>query len=147
MKTQFPQGLDRVLGGFGLHIAHRVLGDQGYVDKDIVVRGQLAPHLADSFEEGHALDVADRAADFYQADVSLCTVRELLFCRLPDAGFDLVGDMGDDLDRLAKEISLAFLLDDGTVHLAGGDVVGCRQLDVEETLVVAKVEIHLAPVL
>jgi len=117
------------------------------VDQHVVVRGQFSPHLADGLEERHALDVAYRAANFDKADIRRCLVRELLFCRLPDAGLDLVGDMGDDLDRLAKEVPAAFLLDDRAVHLPGRDIVGGRQLDIEETLVVAEIKVNLAPVL
>src|SRR5208337_2022839 len=147
VEAQLPQGLDRVLGGLGLHVPHRVLRDQGHMDQDIIVGRKFSPHLADRLEERHALDVANGTSYFDQADVRSCPVRELLFCRLPDTGLDLVGDMGDDLDGLAQEVAAALLVDDRAVYLAGGDVVGGGELDVEETLVVAEIKVYFAPVL
>jgi len=40
-----------------------------------------------------------------------------------DARLDLVGDVGDDLDRLAEVIAAAFLAENLLVDLAGGEVV------------------------
>ena len=123
-RPEFPQGLDRVLGRLGLHVPHRVLGDQGHIDQDVIVGRQFSPHLADRFEERHALDVAHGAPDFDEADVRCRPFRELLFCRLTDAGLDLVGDMGDDLHGLTQEVAAALLIDDRAVYLPGGDIVG-----------------------
>ena len=117
------------------------------MDQDIVVRGKFAPHLPDCFQERHALDVADRPAYLDKAHLCLRAVRELLFGCLLDAGLDLVGDVGDDLDGLSQEIAPAFLVDDRAVHFAGRDVMRGRELDVEETLVVTEIEIDFAPVL
>src|SRR5690606_22566673 len=66
--------------------------------------------------------------------------------RVGDALLDLVGDVGDDLDRLREVGAFALLLDDAEVHLAGGDVVAAVQVDVEETLVGADVEVGLGAV-
>ena len=117
------------------------------MDQDVIVRGKFAPHLPDCFEKRHALDIADRPAYLDKAHIGIRAVRELLFGRLLDAGLDLVGDVGDDLDGLTQEIAPAFLVDDRAVHFAGRDVMRGRKLDIEETLVVTKIEIDFTPVL
>src|SRR5690606_18336700 len=63
-----------------------------------------------------------------------------------DPLFDLVRDVGDDLDGVAEVVAPPLLLDDGEVHGAGGDVGVALQVLAGESLVVAEVEIGLAPV-
>jgi hypothetical protein len=75
--------------------------------------------LADRFEEWLAFDVADGAADFRDHDIGL------FIGQLPDDALDFVGDMRNDLDRLAQEFSTALLFDHRQINLAGG-VVGIR---------------------
>ncbi len=84
------------------------------MDQDIIVFGESAPHLPDCFQEWHALDITDCATHLDKAHICFCAVGELLFCCLLNAGLDLVGDVGDYLDCLAKEVPPAFLLDDRT---------------------------------
>jgi hypothetical protein len=50
------------------------------------------------------------------------------------------------LDSLAKVVATTLTLDDVLVDFSGGDVVVAGKLDIEEALVVAKVEINLTPV-
>ncbi len=64
-----------------------------------------------------------------------------------DALLDLVGDVGDDLDRLAQVVAAAFLGDHRRVDTAGGGVRVLVQVLVDEPLVVTEVEVGLAPVL
>ncbi len=54
--------------------------------------------------------------------------------------------MGDDLDGFAEVGAGAFLLDDVLVDFAGGYVVVAGGLDVEETFVVAEVEVGFGAV-
>ncbi len=107
-----------------------------------VSRRQFAAELADGLEERHALDVTDRAADLDQRDVGLGLVR-----RAADAGLDLVGDVRDDLHGLAV-VGLAAALagDHRVVDLTSRHCRGTRDVDVEETLVVAQIEVRLGPV-
>src|SRR5439155_22570663 len=104
-----------------------------------VLLADLLTELPDRLEERHSLDVADRPTDFDEDDVRL-----LLLPDRPKLGLDLVRDVRDDLDRAAKVVPAALLLDDGAVYLAGRDVVVARQVHVEELLVLPAVEVHLA---
>jgi hypothetical protein len=61
ISTQF---LDGMLGRLGLQLAGgRDVGQQRQVHVADVVAAFLDTHLADGFQEGQRLDVADRAAD------------------------------------------------------------------------------------
>jgi hypothetical protein len=62
--------------------------------------------LANRLEERLALDVADRAANLDQHDVDVFRDR-------PDAVFDLVGDVRNDLDRAPEVIAAPLFLNDG----------------------------------
>ena len=65
---------------------------------------------------------------------------------LADDRLDLVGDVGNHLDRLAQILAAALLLDDGVVDAAGGEVVEPGHPGVGEALVVAQVEVGLGAV-
>ena len=58
----------------------------------------------------------------------------------------LVGNVRDDLDRLAQVIPPPLPPDDVPVHLPGRDVVIARETNAQESLVIAEVEVGLAPV-
>jgi hypothetical protein len=103
------------------------------------VLSSVRPQLADGFEERQALDVADGAADLDDHDLRGAR-------GAPDRRLDLVGDVGNHLDRAAEVIPAALLLDDREVHLAGGDVVIARHPDGREALVMPEVEVGLAAV-
>ena len=59
---------------------------------------------------------------------------------------DLVGDVRDDLHRVAEVLAAALARDDLRVDLAGGDVRRLAEVDVEEALVVPDVEVGLGAV-
>ena len=109
---------DAVLGGLGLELAGRGnVREVGDVDvKDVVTAGVVA-HLADRLEEWLALDVADRPADLDDYHFG-----PTLFGEVEHALLDGVGDVRDDLNRAAQELTLALASDDITVNLPGGDV-------------------------
>src|SRR5438105_8832635 len=116
-------------------------GDEGRVDEQDILLPLLLPKLANRFEEGHPLDVANGPADFHQGDVGV-----FLLPHLADQRLDLVRDVRDDLDRLAEVVAAAFLLDDGPVDLPGRDVVVPGEVHIEEPLVVAEVQVDLRAV-
>ena len=68
------------------------------------------------------------------------------FATAHDALFDVVGDVGNRLDRAAQEVAVALSGDDSRVDLAGGDVVAARQVLVDEALVVSQVEIGFSAI-
>jgi len=59
---------------------------------------------------------------------------------------DLVGDVRDDLHGVAQVLTAPLLGDHAGVDLAGGHVGGAVEVDVEETLVVADVQVGLGAV-
>jgi len=129
-----------VLGGFGLQLARgREVGKQRQVHQDGLPTRAFVDELADGFEEGQALDVADGAADLaeHEVDLGVADAEEVL---------DLVGDVGDHLDGLAEVVATAFLFQHVGIDPAGGDAVGGPRMDAGEAFVVAEVEVGLGPV-
>src|SRR4030043_295785 len=63
-----------------------------------------------------------------------------------ERALDHVGDVRDDLDRLAQILTLALFADDGFVYLPGRPVVGPRRLRRGEALVMAEVEVRFRAV-
>ena len=104
-----------------------------------VLAAELLAHLADGFEEGERLDVADGAADLDDGDLAVGG-------DLAHGVLDLVGDVGDDLDGFAEVVAAALLGDDLLVDAAGGEVVVAGEARVGEALVVAEVEVGLGAV-
>ena len=97
--------------------------------------------LADGLEEGEALNVPHRPPHLHHHDLRL-----LLLGHLADPFLDLVGDVGDDLDRLGEVLSPALLLDHREVDLPRGEVVPPGEVHVQEALVVADVQVGFGPV-
>ena len=118
LDADAAQLLDRVLRRLRLQLAGRgESGQQRDVDVEDVVAADVLAHLADGLEEGQRLDVADGAADLDDDDV-----RAAVSGDASDALLDLVGDVGDDLDRAAQEVAAALLGDDGLVDAPRRDV-------------------------
>ena len=107
-----------------------------------VLAAELVAHLAGGLDERLRLDVADGAADLGDDHVGLGALGRLQ----PHAALDLVGDVRDDLHGVAEVLAAALLGDHRRVDLAGGDVRGLAQVDVEEPFVVTDVEVGLGPV-
>ena len=115
-------------------------GHERQVDVERVFAPDVLPQLANRFEERLALDVADRAADLDEDDVDVARGDGA------DAVLDLVGDVGDDLDRPAEIVAAALLLNDRQIDLAGRPVVVPRRRLVGEPFVVAEVQVGLGAV-
>ena len=121
LDADFAQFLDRVLGRLGLQFAGGAdIGDQGEVDIQDIFVAAVGTKLADRFQEGERLDVADRTADFDDGDIRALGIGQNL-------GLDLVGDVRNDLHRAAQVVAAALLLDDRVVDLAGGEVADRRE--------------------
>ena len=109
------------------------------VNEERVFAAEFEAHLADRFEKGKRLDVADGATDFDDDDVDA-------FGNFFDGGFDFVGDVRNHLHRFAEIIAAAFFGENGFVDAAGGPVVVAAELRVREALVVTEVEIGFSAV-
>ncbi len=137
-----PQRRHGVLRGLRLELARRAdVRHERHVEEEDVVPAELVAHLAGRLEEGLRLDVADGAADLGDDDVDVLTGLGA------HARLDLVGDVRDDLDRVAEVLAAPLARDHLGVDLAGRDVRGGFEVDVEEALVVADVEVRLGAVL
>ena len=104
-----------------------------------VVAADVLTELTDGLEEGQALDVADRAADFDEHDVGVPR-------HAADRVLDFIGDVRDHLHRAAEIIAAAFLLNDALVNLARRPVRVLRRDGVRESLVVTEIEVRLGAV-
>ena len=100
---------------------------------------QVLTHLADGFQKGERLNVADRAADLDDEDFAVGG-------DLAHGVFNLVGDVGNDLNGLAEVVAAALLGDDLLVDAAGGEVVVARQSGVGKALVMAKIQIRFSAI-
>ena len=133
---------DALLRWFGLELPCGLdVGDEGGVDVKDVAMADFVPELADGLQEGQALNIAHGAADLGDDDVAAH-----FLCHCVDAGFDLVGDVGNDLHGAALILPGAFFFEDGGIDLAAGEVVELREVGVRKALVVSKIEVSLCPV-
>ena len=102
----------------------------------------LERNLTNGFEKRLAFDIACRAADLGDDDVCIRLVADAV-----NEVLDLVRDVRDDLNGLAKVLAAAFLVEDVPVDLAGREVGEFIQVFVDEALVVTKVKVGLCAVL
>jgi len=111
------------------------------VQEEGVLPAHLAAHLPGRLEERQRLDVTDGAADLvdHHVDIRAGHGQHVVL--------DLVGDVRDHLHGVAEEVAAALLGDHAGVHLARGHVGLGVQEHVEETLVVADVQVGLGAVL
>ena len=138
LDTFLLQQLDTVLGGLGLELLGSAdIGDIGQVHTD-AAPAQFPTQLADGFNKRQCLDIADGTANLGDDEVILAGGSQQL-----DVALDLVGDVGDNLHRLAQVVAAALLIDDALIDTTGGDIVGTRGLDVGKTLIVTQVQVGL----
>ena len=149
VEAEAAQRLDGVLRRLRLLLADGADdGDERDVAEAEVLATDAELKLPQRLAEHHRLDVAHRAAKLDEAHVwdPVCAVdrdrRDALNVLL-----NHVGAVRNHLDRLAEVVTLALLRNHLRVHLPRRDVVIARQLDAQEALVVAEVEVALAAVL
>src|SRR5882672_1597143 len=134
------QLLHRVLRGLGFDLGGgRNERYEGQMDIERAVAAELDAHLPDRLEERQGLDVADRAADLYHADVGA-------FGALHHAALDLVGDVRDHLNRGAEILAAPLLRDHVRVDAARGEVARAARARADETLVMTEIEVGLGAV-
>ena len=141
LDTDLPQLADRVLRRLGLRFPGGLeVGNQRQMNVQAIVLADVERELPDGFQEGHAFDIADGAADLGDDHV------HVVGRQLADGRLDLVGDVRDDLDGPAEVIAAPFLLDDGKINPARGVIAIAAERGVGEALVMAQVEVGLGPV-
>jgi len=137
------QLVDRVLGRLGLQLAGVPdVGHEGEVDEHAALRPQVGVELADRFQEGQRLDVADRPANLGDHEIDRLRLGDD-----QDPVLDLVGDVGNHLHGGAEVVAPPLALDHRVVDGARGDIGGTRRVLVGEALVVSEIEVGLGAVL
>ena len=141
LHPKLKELLDRVLGGFGFQFpCSRQVRHECQVHHQGVL-GAFPLHLTHSLDVGQGFNVPHGSADFCDHEVVV-----LLGAQDLDTTLDLVGDVRDDLNGLAQVFPTTLFVDDALVDASSGDVVGLGGLNVEETLVVAQIQICLRTV-
>ena len=88
-----------MLGGLGLDLTRGgQVGHQGEMNEQGHALPDLDAHLANGFQKRQGLDVADGAADLHQRHLGIAG-------RFVNTGFDLVGDVRNDLHGTAQSYS------------------------------------------
>src|SRR5215469_12451229 len=130
-----------MLCGLCLELASaRDEGHQSQVDEGGRAARQLIAELADGFEEGQTLDVADRAPNLAQDEIDALVAG----C---DEGLDRVSDVRNDLHGRTQIVAPALLGNDLLVDAACGDVVGLARWASSEPLIMAEIEVGLGAVI
>ena len=88
------------------------IGDQRQMDVQAIFFAHVQRKLTDGLQERLTFNVAHRTADFGNNHIRL-RVRQFV-----DNAFDFIGDVRNDLDRLAKILATALLFDDRQIDLA-----------------------------
>ena len=130
-----------MLGGLGLLLARRgEIRDERKVHVTDVAPTRVTTVLANGLNEGHDLDVTDSAADLDDDDVRAQRAKTSY------PFLDFVSDVRDDLDGLSQIVAPALFRDHVRVDGSGGRVGHSRQRFIDETFVMAEIEVRLAPI-
>ena len=120
LDSDAPQLVDRMLRRLGLQLAGMAhVRHEGQVHEHAAPRPEVRIELADRLQEGQRLDVPNRAADLRDHEVHRLRLGED-----QDPLLDLIGDVGDHLDRRAQVVAPALAPDHRVVCGARGDVGG-----------------------
>ena len=115
-------------------------GDQRDVHEGDIVSAQVSAHLTRGLQEGLGLDITHGSANFRDDDIGGIAMSIGHSLGAHNA-LDFIGDVRDDLDGIAQVFAAAFLRNNGGVHLAGRRVRSTGEVHVQETLVVADIEV------
>ena len=110
------------------------------MNEEGVGTSKILAQLTDCLQEGQGLDIADGSTDLDNAHVHVGG-------HLLDGSLDLVGDMGNHLNRLAQVVPPPFLLNHRFIDPAGGQVVVLSQPAVGEALIMPQVQVRFGAVI
>ena len=105
------------------------VGDQRQVDAD-TMSFKFPAELTNCFNVWQGLDISNCASNFCDHNVIIAALTKQLHSML-----DFIGDMGNHLNGLTKEITTTLLVDDRLVHATSGDIVCLRCGLIEKTFV------------
>ena len=137
------QFLDGVLSGLGfMLVGAPEERHQRHVDEQAVLLPYLQRDLAHRLQEGLGLDIADGAADFGDDHIRIGLPADAV-----DELFDLIGHVGNNLNRGTQILAPALLVQHVPVHLPGGQVRELIQVFVDEALIVTQIQVGFRAVL
>ena len=117
------------------------VGQQCDMDKDRIFMSDIMLELTDSFKERLALNITDSTAHFNDSDtgIRVCeiTVKTVL---------DFVGDVRDNLYCASAKVAAALFLQYRPVNFTGCDIGIFIQAFVDESLVVAEIQVGLTAI-
>src|SRR5882724_1501211 len=96
-----------MLRGFGFEFpGSRNVGNESDMDEESIAGAFFIAHLPDCFQKGQRLDVAHSSTYFHNYHIKV-----VFSGNCANSLFDLICDMRNDLNRLAKIISTALFID------------------------------------
>ena len=143
LDTDTAKLLYAVLGRLGLQLTgSRNIRHQGNMDVEHIVPAYFLLHLADSLHKWQGLDITYSTTDFGNNHIGTITSSYII-----DTLLDFIGNMRNNLYSLAQIIATALLVENIPVYLAGGDIGALGQVDVDETLIVAQIQIGFCTII
>ena len=112
------------------------------MDQDCIVRTNFVHELADGLQEWLALDITNRTTDFDDGNLSISGGVVAVKTTL-----DLIGNVGNYLYSAATVIATTLLRQNSPVNLTCGYIGIFSQTFINETLVVAKIQISFRTVI
>ena len=98
--------------------------------------------LTNGFQERLAFDVTNSSTDFNNGNFRILSSRVAV-----EAGFDLVCNMWDNLNRSSAEISAAFFLKNGPIDLSCCNIGILCQAFIDESFIMSKVKVGLSTII
>ena len=112
------------------------------MDQNHIFMSFFMLELTDRFEKRLTLNVSNGSADFNDRDFCM-------FCRriAVKSAFDLIGDVRNDLNSSAAEITSSFFLQNGPVDFSGRDIGIFCQTFINKTFIMSKIQISFSSVI
>src|SRR3989304_2574571 len=117
LDAYFSKFLHAMLSRFGLELPRRVdERDQSEVNVERILPAHISSNLPDRFQKRKTFDVTYGPTHLDDHDVHI-------LAEIEDLRFNLIGDMGNDLDRTAKIVSFPLFGNDRIVYLPGREII------------------------
>ena len=137
------QFLAGMLGGLGfIFVRAGNIGHQNHMDVAAVFHALLNANLADGLQERLALNITGGTADFGDDNIGFGA-----FGKIVDIALDFVGNVGNDLHRLAQISALAFLVQHVPIDLARRQVRVLVQIFINKALIMTQIQVGFGSVI
>ena len=132
-----------MLGGLGfIFVRAGNIGHQNHMDVAAVFHALLNANLADGLQERLALNITGGTADFGDDNIGFGA-----FGKIVDIALDFVGNVGNDLHRLAQISALAFLVQHVPIDLARRQVRVLVQVFINKALIMTQIQVGFGSVI